>query len=273
MKGAYYQVLSTEHQELRSALALLFEQLDELSIPKLDLEALPFFNSQEAVDIIQAQLWRAEKFPDETATVKQALSVIMSPIAARATVAEFVESHSSILPPDAAEDVLHSYSTHWRALHEPVLVAVPVFETGQDASLIRLPQLCGDVRYIPGWDTPDALQEWFERVWQPTKGTKADFRAQVRALHTRVRELRPDLVRYSGWHREPELLSRFASRLYRRVVLNWSWQKIAARELEESPEWCDTKSVRFTVQNWARSLRIPLPENRRGRPRKSVMVD
>ena len=59
-----------------------------------------------------------------------------------------------------------------------------------------------------------------------------------------------------------------ALRLYRRAVLEWPWEKIAAAEAEElrRPEDLDIKSAWDGVHRWAKALGVPLPQVPRGRP-------
>jgi hypothetical protein len=58
-------------------------------------------------------------------------------------------------------------------------------------------------------------------------------------------------------------------RLYRRAVLQWPWERMAAAETED-PQWpVKVKTVRDDVHRWAAALGVRLPLVPRGRPPKS----
>jgi len=60
-----------------------------------------------------------------------------------------------------------------------------------------------------------------------------------------------------------------ALRLYRRAVLQWPWDRIAAAETED-PQWpVKVKTVWDDVHRWAGALGVPIPQVARGRPPKS----
>ena len=60
-----------------------------------------------------------------------------------------------------------------------------------------------------------------------------------------------------------------ALRLYRRAVLQWPWDRIAAADTED-PQWpVEVKTVWDDVHRWAAALGVPLPQVPRGRPPNS----
>ncbi len=81
----------------------------------------------------------------------------------------------------------------------------------------------------------------------------------------RRRGYRPDPPRL----KDLDSLHQGALRLYRRAVLGCSWQKIAEEEIDVYEQHPDANTVKGQIKDWARGLRVTLPDRPAGRPRGS----
>ena len=96
---------------------------------------------------------------------------------------------------------------------------------------------------------------------------RGDVLAQIDAL---VRAARGAGVRtVPPGHAKTSDLRRMARRLYRAAVKGLPWETIAEIEREERPDdYPDAQSVRLTVWEWSRDLKVPLRLRRVGRSPK-----
>ncbi len=75
--------------------------------------------------------------------------------------------------------------------------------------------------------------------------------AQAEELENRARERGWKPI--PPWHQDPTALRRIALRLYRGAVLEWPWSKLG------DTECVAIRTVRDSVNEWAKALDIPLP--------------
>jgi hypothetical protein len=83
---------------------------------------------------------------------------------------------------------------------------------------------------------------------QQARQIEEEFKSQV---------FEPLPIRYRA--NDPDLLPRLALRLFRRAVLEWSFEKIANAEYEETGRLTQRGEVAKTVKDWAKRLQILLP--------------
>ena len=121
--------------------------------------------------------------------------------------------------------------------------------------------------YDPTQTSPAQLHALADRVADEIRTSILEQAAMIEA-HL----VEQGLSRTAPRHRNPEHLERIATRLYRRVILRWSWDRIAAAEDQDDVLGPDPKTVETTVREWAGRLDIALPKLPSGRPRRKPLT-
>ena len=135
-------------------------------------------------------------------------------------------------------------------------------ERGYDVGMIE-PKPPPSFMYAP---MSMSLKMLHQRVDEIVQQVRQDILAQAE----RYRDIalsygyRPIPPRHRNW----DHLRRMARRVYLAAVRGRRWVEIAAEEAERFGEYCDPRSVRSTVHDWAETLDVRLPPQKIGRPRK-----
>jgi hypothetical protein len=119
-----------------------------------------------------------------------------------------------------------------------------------------LPNIPLEFKYSPLSMTRSEITKRLQQIQQEIE---LSVRQQARQIEEEFKSqgFEPLPIRYRA--NDPDLLPRLALRLFRRAVLEWSFEKIANAEYEETGRLTQRGEVAKTVKDWAKRLQILLP--------------